>query len=47
MIIHIIYLFTGYEDDGKVYCPPIQQLFHEAKPREIVAVKGGNILPIV
>lgn len=38
----ILYLFTGFEDDSNstVRCPQRQELFHRAKPREIVAFEG-------
>lgn len=43
----ILYTYLLSMRTIEAYCPPRQQLFSESKPREIVAVKGGNKLAFV
>lgn len=37
-------IYTGIY---RIYCPPREQLFHEAKPRKLAAVKGDIKLAII
>ena len=47
-ILYAYLVSTGYEDNSKFIVPrPRQQLFHEAKPREIIAVGWDKKLTFV